>query len=112
MRKRNKQQTTSREAYVLRESLKYAVPKADGETPRDKDVFCMALCRRIHTLLGDPRRCREPICRRTQRCAGPSMRCLSDFPAPELTPEQDAEAKADFRRELDREIARRAAGGR
>jgi hypothetical protein len=66
------------------------------------DVFRYALARRIHTLLGDARRCREPACRRTRRCAGPDMRCARDFPAPPVTDEKWSRMKADLMRALKR----------
>ena len=38
--------------------------------------------RTIMTLLGMPRRCREPACRPLKRCAGADLRCQRDFPPP------------------------------
>jgi hypothetical protein len=45
---------------------------------------------------GLPRRCREPVCRLAKRCVGPTMRCQRDFPAPKLTPEEDARVRAEI----------------
>jgi hypothetical protein len=73
--------------------------------PRDMDVFRYALSRRIYTMLGDARRCREAICRRTKRCAGPDMRCTRDFPAPKVTEEAWSKIKADLLRALKRRAA-------
>ena len=94
-----------RRAHVLRESLKY--DPTSSELPKDIEVFRMALCRHLHTMLGDPRRCPEPACKRTRRCAGPDMRCLRDAPPVAITEDESARARAEFRRALDDEIARR-----
>ncbi len=95
-----------RRVYVLRESLKYD-PTSGGALPKDIDVFRMALCRHLHTMLGDARRCPEPACKRTRRCAGPDMRCLRDAPPVRITEEESARARAEFKRAIDDEIARR-----
>lgn len=95
-----------RRAYVLRESLKYD-PTSNGALPKDIEVVRMALCRHLHTMLGDARRCPEPACKRTRRCAGPDMRCLRDAPPVTITEEESARARAEFRRAIDDEIARR-----
>ena len=96
-------------AEALRESLKYSAASSGvpgGDTsPRDMDVFRYALSRRIYTLLGDARRCREAICRRTKRCAGPDMRCARDFPAPPVTEEQRSKMLADIMHALKRRAA-------
>jgi hypothetical protein len=92
-------------AEALRESLKYRAASSGGEPPEDMDVFRYALSRRIHTLLGDARRCREPACRRLRRCAGPDMRCVRDFPAPPVTQQQRSKAMADIQRALKRRAA-------
>jgi hypothetical protein len=56
-----------------------------------------------------PRRCRERACRRAKRCVGPTMRCKLDFPGPKLTPEEDAQMRADWKRSIEQDLARRAA---
>lgn len=101
-----------REARLLRASVKYAGPSdADDAVPADPELARYALARKLLTFSRMPRRCREPVCRRSKRCAGPDMRCQRDFPQPPMTPEEDARVRAEVRRLLDREIARREAAG-
>ena len=95
-------------AAVLRESLKYSAPGC-AEMPDDIDVFRVAFSRQIRTLLGDARRCREPVCRRAKRCAGVDMRCQREQPAPPTTPEQWARVRAEFYKALEREVGRQDA---
>jgi len=85
---------------ALRESANYVepAPGSDDPTPADIDVFRLALTRRIMTFLGLPRRCRDPICRRSKLCKGANMRCARDVPAPQLTPEQEAQVQAEMHR--------------
>jgi hypothetical protein len=95
---------------ALLASVKYVAD--DDEVPEDMDVFRFALARKIRTLLGDPKTCPEPGCRRTKRCVGPTMRCQRDHPAPKLTPEQDARMRAGLYRAVKQQIAEiDAAGG-
>ncbi len=62
------------------------------------------------TALGEPLRCREPRCRRTRRCVGPTMRCSRrDVAAPPSTPEKDAKLMEMYREALQ---ARAGAGHR
>ena len=69
-------------------------------------MFRYALSEHLHRCIGEPRRCREPFCRRTRRCAGPDMRCARDFPAPPVKPEEQRVAKlAEFLRALQRRAA-------
>jgi hypothetical protein len=87
----------------LRESAKYV--HDDADVPADIDVFRFAMARRIHTFVGAPRRCRDPLCRRHKLCAGPDMRCARDFPV-HVSPQRSARETAVLRRLLDREKAR------
>ena len=81
-------------------------PQADDDpVPKDIDEFRRALARRILTFLGMPRRCREPACRRAQRCVGPDMRCQRDNPLPKLSPDQEAAMKAALQRTLWRRLS-------
>jgi hypothetical protein len=93
---------------ALLASVAFGAPPADAAAgdpvPQDAAVFRLALARRMLTFLGLPRRCHEPVCRRLKRCAGPTMRCQRDFPAPPSTPEQDANNKAVLRRALDKRL--------
>jgi hypothetical protein len=89
----------------MRESVKYSAPDGKLERPADMDVFRFALSRRIHTLLGDARRCREAVCRRMKRCAGPDLRCHRDFAGPPVTPEQFSRMQAELKRALERRLA-------
>ena len=93
-KKRRRGKPLDRRATVLRESLKYRTDV--GEPPKDIDVFRIALCREIQTLLGDWRSCREAVCRRVKHCAGPHMLCHEDNPPPPSTPEDDARMRAEF----------------
>ena len=68
----------------------------------DIGEFRLALARKIMTLLGLWRRCRGPACRRAKRCAGPDLRCQRDFPAPPMTPDEEARALAEFQHALRR----------
>jgi hypothetical protein len=100
-----------RDRRAVRESVKYAARREpDDPVPENMDVFRLALTRRILTLCGLPRRCREPVCRRAKRCLGPDLRCQRDFPGRPLTPEQEANARAALKRALDRRIAAFGAG--
>ena len=95
-----------RRRYVLRELAKYVTAETDKTPPKDDiDVFRLALTRRIKTFLGDPRRCREPICRRSKFCLGPDLRCARDFPAPPSTPEERSRALAEVYYALKRRLS-------
>ena len=59
---------------------------------------------RIQTMRRVYRRCRAPICKRVKRCAGPTLRCVDDFPAPKTTPEKQAAAMAALKRALERKL--------
>jgi hypothetical protein len=84
-------------------------PEADDDpVPKNIDEFRRALARRILTLVGMPRRCRAPGCRRARRCVGPDLRCQRDNPLPKLSPEREAAMKAALQRALRRRLA---AGG-
>jgi hypothetical protein len=102
-----------RHSAALRESLKYNAPPADDEddpVPEDLDVFRLALARRIRAMLGTPDRCRERVCRRSKRCAGPDMRCARDFPSPQLSAEERARLRAKLHNALKRRLAELALG--
>ena len=94
-----------RPADALSRSAQYNADESDSAPPQDIDVFRYALTRRIRTLLGDPRRCREPVCRRTRRCAGPDLRCARDFPAKPVSDEQWSKTGAELLRALSRRAA-------
>jgi hypothetical protein len=98
---------------ALAASAAYALadPAGDDPVPDDIDVFRLALARQMMTFLGMPRRCREPLCRRSQSCAGEDMRCLRDFPAPQLSEARRANLRAEMRRALERRMAEIEAGG-
>jgi hypothetical protein len=90
---------------------KHDTPQTEPEKP-SRDEVIEYLIRDIHTLVGLHLKCRESICRRMRRCAGPDMRCDRDFPAPQCSDEEWARIKADFYKalqaraaELDREEA-------
>jgi hypothetical protein len=81
---------------VLRASVNYVAPEG-GEV--DLDLARMALARKLASLADLPLQCREPRCRRTRRCVGPTMRCARDIPRPPHTAEDD-EMLAKFRKDL------------
>jgi hypothetical protein len=84
-----------------------APPRDDDDpVPEDIDEFRRELARRILTLLGLPRRCHDPACRRAKRCVGPDMRCQRDYPAPKLSPEKQAAMMAALQRALKRRLSR------
>ena len=89
----------------LRASANYVAPK-DG-TPRDRDVVRMVLARRLMEVMGLPRRCGEPLCRRARRCVGPTLRCQRDVALPPVSEDKGAAAMAHFRKLLTREMERR-----
>jgi hypothetical protein len=81
-------------------------PQADDDpVPKDINEFRLTLARRILTLVGMPRRCRAPGCRRARRCVGPDLRCQRDNPLPKLSPERQAAMKAALQRTLKRRLA-------
>jgi hypothetical protein len=77
----------------------------DEAMPEDMNAFRLDMTRRLHTLAGNPRRCRERACRRARRCVGADFRCLRDFPAPAMSPEEEARARARFLGALRRRLA-------
>ena len=80
-------------------------PDPNALAAHDPEAIMHGIHRKVMTLLGNPRRCRERLCRRTKRCAGPTMRCERDFPAPDLTPEETAQLQFDLKRALARRLA-------
>ena len=98
-------------AEALRQSVRYAAaigqdhPAPGDPVPEDMAVFRLALARRIETLLGTPRRCRAPVCRRRKICADAAMRCRREVVWPAMTPEEEASAMADVQRALKRRLA-------
>ena len=94
-----------RQAAALRASVNYVVPQGGVVADGDTDLFRFMLARRMVTFMKLPRRCGEPLCRRTGRCVGPTMRCQRDFAASQLTPEEKASTQVEWRRLLERRIA-------
>jgi hypothetical protein len=87
-----------------------ATPESDEEAmPRDIEAFRLGLLRRMVDVQKGWRHCREPICKRMKRCAGPDrgagIRCVRDNPQPPLTPQQRARAAAQMQRMLQRRAA-------
>jgi hypothetical protein len=75
---------------------KWNAPQAEPKNEPSRDEVIEQIVRKIHTLVGLHLKCREPICRRVRRCAGPDLRCDRDFPAPECTDAEWARIKGDF----------------
>ncbi|MBI4275613.1 MAG: hypothetical protein HY659_13040 [Rhizobiales bacterium] len=106
--KPNKSAVAKRQAGARREATKSAAsqaPAAGDDAPDDMDAFRDMLLRRIQTLTGKPRRCRELVCRRAKRCVGVDVRCFRDFPARPVSSEQAAHRMAALRRALERRLA-------
>ena len=86
-------------------SIAYDERKRSGAPPdaEPTDVAVLAACAGARHGHGDgePLRCREPRCRRTRRCVGPTMRCSRrDVAAPPSTPEKDAKLMEMYREAL------------
>ncbi|HVY00767.1 MAG TPA: hypothetical protein VHA55_13360 [Pseudorhodoplanes sp.] len=75
---------------------------ADDGWPIDIDELRLELTRRLLTLQGMPRRCRERGCRRAKACIGKSLRCQRDFPSPPISERIEA-ARLAFVQKLLRE---------
>jgi len=90
-------------------ALQSATKPDEVPMPQDIEAFRLALLRRLIDVRKGWRRCREPICKRVKRCAGPDrgagIRCVRDNPRPPLTPFQHARAKAQIYRMLQRRAA-------
>lgn len=72
----------------------------DSDAPCDIDALRADLTRRLLTGRGMARRCREPICKRTRRCAGPDLRCLRDQPLRPVSEDEAARRLAVIQRLL------------
>jgi hypothetical protein len=79
-------------------------PQTSPDEPSIEQVR-IEITRKIFTLLGMHRKCREPICRRMRRCAGADLRCQRDFPAPPVSADEQARAIADFYKALQKRAA-------
>jgi hypothetical protein len=93
----------------LRQSAQYIMRGSGHGVPADKDVFALAMIRKLMMVRDLPRRCREPMCRRTKLCVGPTIRCDRDFPSPPVSEEEGNRRLALFQRELKKRIAERDA---
>ena len=86
-------------------SITYDERKRSGAPPdaepTDVAVLRLVLARGMATAMGEPLCCREPRCRRTRRCVGPTMRCSRrDVAAPPSAPEKDAKLMEMYREAL------------
>ena len=86
-------------------SITYDERKRSGAPPdaepTDVAVLRLVLARGMATAMGEPLCFREPRCRRTRRCVGPTMRCSRrDVAAPPSTPEKDAKLMEMYREAL------------
>jgi hypothetical protein len=98
-------------AAMLRASLTY-IPPQEGGREAHIDVFRFAMIRRIHTFMRIPLRCREPLCRRSKKCLGPSLRCQRDVPMRPVSEKRRADGLVFFRRKLEQAMERREAEAR
>ncbi|HWK95319.1 MAG TPA: hypothetical protein VNR39_07840 [Pseudolabrys sp.] len=77
-----------------------ASPFDDWEMPQDMDEFRFDLARRINRYvanhLGCWERCDERECRRARASRSPQIACPISPPPPVLTPEEDAQCRAEF----------------
>jgi len=94
-----------RHAAALLASVNYHAVPDGGARELDRDVFRMMLARRLNEFSELPRGCGEPLCRRSGRCVGPTMRCHRDFPLPPKTPEEETDMMADVRKLLMERVA-------
>jgi hypothetical protein len=109
-KKRKKAKLQGNRRRGLRSRMRAPAPRSgegviDDLVPAEIDEFRRALARRILTMLGMPRRCRVPRCRRSKRCAGADLRRQRDNPAPPVAPAEEARAKATVLRLLQRRLA-------
>lgn len=91
-------QAESHEAEMMRRSAHVAF-LPENEIDRDTlniEVFRYAMARKINTFLDLPQQCREPVCQRSKRCVGPTMRCQRDCPPPQVTREEQSAMLAEF----------------
>ncbi|MCW5690150.1 MAG: hypothetical protein KIT76_16510, partial [Pseudolabrys sp.] len=89
----------------VRESARYVSASGDDPVPENMDVFRIAMVRRLATMLGEPRRCREAVCRRSGRCLGPTLHCRLNRPRPQSSPDETAGALAKVKRAIQRRLA-------
>ena len=72
----------------------------DWEMPQDMDEFRNDLARRINRYVADRQgvweRCDERECRRARACRSVQIRCPMLPPPPVLTPEEDAQWRAEL----------------
>jgi hypothetical protein len=83
---------------------------AVARAPAGEDI-ALRLQRRLHTLAGRWRRCREPVCRRAKSCRGAKFSCARAAPQKQLTPEQQARRMAMIYRAVMRRVAELEAAG-
>ena len=77
---------------------------------QQRERLAEKIFRIINEMEGAPKRCRAPICKRTRRCAHPSLICEADAPPkPPISEEEAANNLFEFKKVLEAEVARRAA---
>ncbi len=57
---------------------------------QDDEAMRVRIVRKINTIQGFARTCRDSACRRAKACAGQSMRCVRDNLPKPLSPEQQS----------------------
>ncbi len=83
-------------------------PKHDeAQAKPDVDQLRLELVRKVARLVGEQNwpTCPRPACKRHRRCASGTLDCANAPPAPVLTPDQKAAAKAQLFRALQRRLA-------
>ncbi len=87
---------------------------AEGDPPKDIDVFRNAMARKIAMFTGERRQawrsCPEQLCKRHRACFAPKNRCSVSPVLPPRTPEQDARLRANLSRALRQAIEKRGVG--
>ncbi len=105
MRDNDRPAFSDKDRAAMRASVNYArkIPPGLG-VPQDRAVFGWAMLRRMLTLRGLPKVCRERACRRVKFCVGPTIRCAHDFPLPPADPDKIGAAAAELHRAIKRRV--------
>ncbi len=92
-----------------------AKPKPDeAQAKPDVEQLRLELMRKVARMANDRNwpSCRRPACQRHRYCAAPDFRCANAPPALTLTPDQEAAARAQLFRALQRRLAELGSQGK